>query len=120
MNNEISVPKEIRQIMLSDAQETFLGTKKGAIKQYRYGNLHIREYDEFFLVHVDKKDPRKDPIGHLIFDATEVLSGLLFSFIGNKLTGAILKKNKGKHNLFQFLSSLIFGYVGYNLTKKLR
>ena len=29
--------------MLEDAEETILGQKNGADKQYRYGNLHIRD-----------------------------------------------------------------------------
>ena len=50
---EIEVPKHLRQFMLEGAQETKLGDKKGAKKQYRYGNLHIREYEDKFLVHMD-------------------------------------------------------------------
>ena len=56
--DEIEVPKELREFMLEEAEETFLGQKNGAKKQYRYGNLHIREYDDKFLVHTDKIDPR--------------------------------------------------------------
>ena len=56
---EIQVPKHLRQFMLEGAMETKLGDKKGARKQYRYGNLHIREYDDKFTVHLDKVDPRK-------------------------------------------------------------
>ena len=74
--DEIAVPKELREFMLDGAEETFLGKKNGANKQYRYGNLHIREYNDKFLVHNDKIDPRKDPIGHLVYDAPEVLIGL--------------------------------------------
>ena len=59
--DEIEVPKELREFMLEGAEETFLGQKNGADKQYRYGNLHIREYPDKFLVHNDKVDPRKDP-----------------------------------------------------------
>jgi len=40
--DEIEIPKELRQFMLQDAEETLLGQKNGAKKQYRYGNLHIR------------------------------------------------------------------------------
>ena len=40
-NEEIEVPKELREFMLDGAEETFLGKKNGANKQYRYGNLHI-------------------------------------------------------------------------------
>jgi len=49
---EIEVPKHLRQFMLEGAQETNLGDKKGAKKQYRYGNLHIREYDDKYTVHM--------------------------------------------------------------------
>ena len=66
---EIEVPKELREFMIDGAEETFLGQKNGAIKQYRYGNLHIREYGDKFLVHTDKIDPRENPIGHLVQDA---------------------------------------------------
>ena len=47
--DEIEVPKELREFMLENAEETFLGQKNGADKQYRYGNLHIREYDDKFF-----------------------------------------------------------------------
>lgn len=120
-NNEISVPKEIRQFMLDGAQETFLGLKKNAIKQYRYGNLHIREYENTFLVHMDKKDPRKDHIGHLLCDAPEILTGLLLSFFGGKFSSCILKNgSKNSKNLIWLISAVVLGYVGYDLVKKLK
>ena len=74
--DEIEVPKEVREFMLEEAEETVLGQKNGAEKQYRYGNLHIREYNDKFLVHTDKIDPRVNPIGHLVYDAPEVLIGI--------------------------------------------
>ncbi|MCA9812027.1 MAG: hypothetical protein KC483_04095, partial [Nitrosarchaeum sp.] len=80
--DEIEVPKELREFMLAGAEETALGEKNGAKKQYRYGNLHIREYDDKFLVHTDRVDPRKDPLGHLVFDAPEVLIGLACAVFG--------------------------------------
>lgn len=67
----IIVPKSVRPII--SYEETFLGNKKGAKKQYRYGKLHIREYRDYFIVHMDKADPRKDPVGHLLTDAPEYL-----------------------------------------------
>ena len=66
--DEIEVPKELREFMLDGAEETFLGQKNGSRKQYLYGHLHIREYDDKFLVHTDKIDPRVDPVGHLVKD----------------------------------------------------
>lgn len=56
---------------------TLLGEKKGCKKQYRYGNLHIREYESHYSVHLDKVDPRVDPLGHLMADAPNYLVGLL-------------------------------------------
>ena len=117
--DEIEVPKELREFMIDDAEETFLGQKNGAIKQYRYGNLHIREYDDKFLVHTDKIDPREDPVGHLIHDAPEVLIGLACAVFG----GSQLAK-KFSHKKYSLATSLIVsiisGYVGYVATKKIK
>src|SRR6267143_5276644 len=82
--DEIEVPKEIRPFMLEEAEETKLRQKNSADKQYRYGNLHIREYRDKYVVHMDKIDPRKDPLGHLVVDAPEVLIGLASAFFGGK------------------------------------
>jgi len=39
--DEIELPIELGRIILDGAEETKLGDKKGAIRQYRKGNLHI-------------------------------------------------------------------------------
>ena len=120
--DEIEVPKELREFMLEGAEETFLGQKNGAKKQFRYGNLHIREYDEKFLVHTDKIDPRKDPIGHLVHDAPEVLIGLACAvFTGSQVAKKILNK-KSKKLVFasSLATSIISGYLGYAATKKIK
>ena len=119
---EIEVPKELREFMLEKAEETILGQKNGAYKQYRYGNLHIREYDDKFLVHTDKIDPRKDPIGHLVHDAPEVLIGLACAvFGGSQIAKKFLNKKSKKLTLTSSLiSSIISGYVGYIATKKIK
>jgi len=116
--NEIEVPKELREFMLENAEETSLGQKNGAHKQYRYGNLHIREYDDKFLVHTDKVDPRENPLGHLIHDAPEVLIGLAFSALGGVKTISALKQKKSP--VAGIVSSLVLGYAGYLITKKLK
>ena len=119
--DEIEVPKELREFMLEGAEETFLGQKNGAKKQYRYGNLHIREYDDKFLVHTDKIDPRKDPIGHLVHDAPEVLVGLACAiFGGSHFTKKLYKNSKKKSISSGLLSSVICGYLGYFAAKKIK
>ncbi len=117
--DEIEVPKELREFMIEGAEETFLGQKNGAKKQYRYGNLHIREYDDKFLVHTDKIDPREDPIGHLVHDAPEVLIGLACAIFGGS---HVAKKfqNKKPSIISGLISSLISGYLGYSATKKIK
>jgi len=120
--DEIEVPKELREFMLEEAEETFLGQKNGAEKQYRYGNLHIREYDDKFLVHNDRIDPRKDPIGHLVYDAPEVLIGLACAiFGGSQIAKKVMNTNSKKLTFTSSLfSSIIFGYIGYLATKKIK
>ncbi len=96
--------------------------KNGAYKQYRYGHLHIREYDDKFLVHTDKIDPRKDPIGHLVHDAPEVLIGLACAiFGGSQIAKKFLNKKSNKSTVTSgLISSIISGYLGYTITKKIK
>ena len=119
--DEIEVPKELREFMLEGAEETFLGQKNGAQKQYRYGNLHIREYDKKFLVHTDRVDPRKDPVGHLVYDAPEVLIGLACAiFGGTQVAKKLNKKSKKLSFSSSLFSSIVAGYLGYTATKKIK
>lgn len=123
--DEIEVPKELRPFMLEAAKETKLGHKNGANKQYRYGNLHVREYDDKYLVHMDKVDPFTDPLGHLVFDAQEILIGLASGTVGGAKVASYLYNKSKKTNKDKqisaaagILSSLAIGYVGYKLAKK--
>jgi hypothetical protein len=125
--DEIEVPKEIRPFMLEEAEETKLGQKNGADKQYRYGNLHIREYEDKYLVHMDKIDPRKDPFGHLVRDAPEILIGLASAFFGGKKVASQLYKMQKNSKLAKdtsllggLFASLALGYLGYSFTKKIK
>ena len=120
--DEIEVPKELREFMIDGAEETVLGQTNGALKQYRYGNLHIREYDDKFLVHTDKIDPRKDPIGHLVYDAPEVLIGLACAiFGGSKVAKSVFNNNSKKLSLTSgLISSVLSGYIGYVASKKIK
>ena len=92
MTQEIDIPLDLKRVVLMGAEETKLGDKKGALKQYRNGNLHIREYADKFTVHTDKVDPRTDPMGHLIHDAQEVLIGLAGAAISGAAIGSYIYK----------------------------
>ena len=120
--DEIEVPKELREFMLNDAEETHLGQKNGAKKQYRYGNLHIREYEDKFLVHTDKIDPRKDPVGHLLHDAPEILIGLGCAIVVGSKIGKSFLNTKSKTNSFStgLISSIAVGYFGYFASKTIK
>ena len=122
--DEIEVPKELREFMLEGAEETVLGQKNGAYRQYRYGNLHIREYPDKFLVHTDKVDPRLDPLGHLVKDAPEVLIGLACAIFGGSHVAKKIFSDKDKSKKISLaaglLSSAVTGYIGYAATKKLK
>lgn len=125
--DEIEIPKELRSFMLEEAKETKLGKGNGARKQYRYGNLHIREYDDRYVVHMDKIDPRKSPLGHLAVDAPEVLVGFATAIIaGSRVASTVYKTQKNskfaKQNsaIAGFLASITMGYVGYYITKTIK
>jgi hypothetical protein len=125
--DEIEVPKEVRPFMLENAEETNLGQKNGSIRQFRYGNLHIREYEDKYLVHLDKVDPRKDPLGHLIRDAPEFLLCIASAYWGGKkVASEVYKLRKNKPfaeigaSMAGMLASVVTGYMGYSLIKKLK
>ena len=88
----IIVPKSVRPTI--DYEVTHLGDKKGARQQFRHKNLHIRDYGDYYTVHIDNIDPRKDPLGHLIIDAPEFLVGIMSTVSIGKLIGPAVGKSK--------------------------
>jgi hypothetical protein len=89
----IVVPKAVRPIIGID--ETALGTRQGARRQYRHGRLHIRDYDTHYTVHMDRVDPRASPIGHLLADAPEYVVGAAAAALAARHVGtAVYRKRK--------------------------
>lgn len=127
----IIVPKSVRPII--DYPQTILGNRNGALRQFRLGKLHIREYDDYYSVHSDKIDPVKDPIGHLMLDAPEYLVGILsgtsiYSCLKNDSLNSSRKNNRksdssserrGRH-LPPYLAGLLAAYSSYSITKSLK
>ena len=126
----IIVPKSVRPTI--EYEETLLGNKKGAKRQFRHKNLHIREYGDYYTVHMDKVDPRKDPFGHLLIDAPEFLVGLMSAVSMGKLVGFAFRDNnrtednKKRTQLSNGIaagcimtSAAITSYLASNIFKKL-
>jgi hypothetical protein len=90
IDGDIIVPKTVRPTI--DYDETQLGNRKGAKRQFRYKNLHIREYSGHYTVHVDKVDPRKDPLGHLLIDAPEFLKGIISAISVGRLVHSVINQ----------------------------
>ena len=111
-DGNIVVPKAVRPII--DLRETALGSKKGAKRQYRYGNLHIRDYETHYTVHMDKVDPLTNPLGHLIVDAPEYIAGAAAALIVGKRVGASVydkRKKDGKSRRDAAIDAAIAGYI---------
>ena len=112
IDGNIIVPKAVRPII--GLKETALGGKKGAKRQYRYGNLHIRDYDSHYTVHMDRVDPLKNPLGHLLVDAPEYLAGAAAAVIVGRRVGAVVysRRNKeGKSTMDAAIDAAVAGYV---------
>ena len=74
-DGNVLVPKSVRPIM--DYDITVLGERRGSVRQYRHGNLHVREYETYYSVHFDNIDPRSDPLGHLMIDTPHFMKGIM-------------------------------------------
>ena len=91
----IIVPKSVRPII--DYKETSLSNKNGAKRLLPYGNLHIREYNDYYTVHRDKIDPSKDSLGHLSIDAPEYLARTISAaLVGYKVGQEVYNRSKAK------------------------
>jgi hypothetical protein len=111
-DGNIIVPKAIRPVI--DLKETPLGSKKGAKRQYRYGALHIREYETHYSVHTDSVDPSTNSLGHLFVDAPEYLAGATAAFIIGRGFGTTvynISKKVGKSTKDALLDAVLSGYI---------
>ena len=111
-DGNIIVPKAVRPII--DFKETALGSKKGAKRQYRYGNLHIRDYDTHYTLHMDKVNPLTSPLGHLLMDAPEYLAGAAAAVIIGRCVGAAVyrgRKRDGKSSRDAAIAAVVAGYL---------
>jgi hypothetical protein len=119
-DGSIIVPKSVRPII--ELKQTVVGSKKGAKRQYRYGNLHIRDYETHYTVHMDRVDPLKNPLGHLLVDAPEYLAGAAAAVIVGKKVGTTVyndRKKAGKSSRDAAIDAVVAGYVAGSSAGKL-
>lgn len=131
-DGSIIVPRSVRPII--EYPPTALGNKHGALRQFRVGKLHIRDYGSYYSVHSDKVDPYIDPLGHLIVDAPEYLVGMLSgisTYKALKDRSNELSRSKGtnldstsesdvNYGLSPIITGIFAAYASYSLTKSLR
>lgn len=114
----IIVPKPVRPII--DYKETSLRNKKGAKREFRYGNLHIREYDDNYTVHRDNIDPKEDALGHLFISRfPEYLAcSISAASVGYKVGQEIYNrsKEKGKNQRTALSDAILAGCLAGSTT----
>ncbi|MEO9320201.1 MAG: hypothetical protein ABI361_05970 [Nitrososphaera sp.] len=109
-DGSITVPKSVRPLV--DLPESLLGNKKGALRQFRQGRLHILEYEDRYSVHMDRVNPEQSPLGHLALDAPEYLAGAYFGWEVGKRVGASVydhQKRRGKSAADALISGVVAG-----------
>jgi hypothetical protein len=73
-HQDVEIAKSDVPHPLREGFKTRIGDPKGQNADYGMclpdgKGIHIREYQDKYLVHWDKVDPPRDPIGHLVNDA---------------------------------------------------
>jgi|GEM_PF-5090170 hypothetical protein len=68
-SDSIWIKKELLVSLPEGFVETYLGNPRCSIVQYRHpSGVHVREYSGHYEVHLDRVDPRRDSLGHLLLD----------------------------------------------------
>lgn len=131
-DGSIIVPKSVRPII--EYPTSSLGSRYGALRQFRNGKLHIREYGNYYSVHSDSIDPLDDPLGHLIVDAPEYLVGILSGIsVYSALKDGSVNRSKNnrttpnspsrigdKTGPSPYIGAIIAACASYDLTRSLK
>jgi len=125
----IAIPKDIMERLPRGTKPTILGDMDGALQQYRCPpNLHILEYPDFYKVHKDMRDPREDPIGHIVHDSPEtgvalIAGGAAGMWVGKRIYN--WRKKESGHPVLEaatagFITALVIGGIVYYVGKLFR
>jgi hypothetical protein len=72
---EIFIHKnEIKEPLIGWNKAIIAIPHEGSKASYRKGRLHMHDMGDYYAVHVDRIDPKEDPVGHLKDDAPETLA----------------------------------------------
>lgn len=77
--NKFDIPKNIEKPEESGLFKRSIGEIKGQLRDYRCSifdsnlGIHVVEFIDKYEIHVDKYDPYKKPLEHLIIDSPETL-----------------------------------------------
>jgi hypothetical protein len=98
---EIRISKEVLPSLPEEYTETRLGEPRGARRQFRNSSgVHVREYEDQYEVHVDRVDPRTDPIGHLLRDSPETLLSAAAGLLAARSLGGSSASQKRRSSGF--------------------
>jgi hypothetical protein len=129
---EISISKDILPDLPNEFEETTVGDRRGSVRQFRADgtNVHIREYEDKFTIHIDREDPRKNPMGHLIKDSPETIAAFATSLYFQRKNLETSKRTErgrssspislfGLANPFSFLVSFLILNAAFRRIKEL-
>lgn len=82
----IKIPKQEMIQFPPDVHESKMGLSKGAIRQYRdrhaTQSLHIHEFSDHYLVHVDAFNPEDHPVAHGMMDIPGIFATVIVGAVG--------------------------------------
>ncbi|WP_372366147.1 hypothetical protein [Candidatus Uabimicrobium sp. HlEnr_7] len=95
----ITISKKDVQEFPSFFEETNMGLSKGELKQFRDNrptqSLHIHEFPDYYVAHVDLFNPKFHPVAHGILDTP----GIALTLVGGAISVYFLTKAIKKYDL---------------------
>jgi len=68
--------------------------------------IHVKEYDDFYKIHWDQKDPNVDPLGHLIHDSPQwIVIGAVGALVADELFLKGKYRKKAVKTISDFINS---------------
>jgi len=91
---------------------TRLADEDGQIADYGLAledgtGIHVKEYDDYYKIHWDQKDPNIDPLGHLIYDSPGwIVAGAVGALAVDELFLKGKYRKKAVKTVSDFINSL--------------